>query len=297
MSVATAIGLTFLALIGQGRPRPAAIVLDLNGAVEVRPAEGPPRAATVEGFLYPGDRLAIPADGSATVALLAIGVQEVLKAGSEATVGPKGCSPPAAVERRKPPQRAVVPALRGLKPAPGDARPTVVGFRSGADDAPAIAPALHSVVATDRPEFAWPAVEQVERYRVKLLGKLSDREIWRVETAEPRLPFPDDKPALTRGNVYVWEVTNPDFRVVATGEFTVATESELARLADLAELAADGDRADRLAAALGYRRLGAIAEALAAYERLAEEAPDVPAYRDGLAELRRQAGRKSGAPE
>ena len=60
---------------------------------------------------------------------------------------------------------------------------------------------------------------------------------------------------------------------------------------ELKPLAAGDDRADVLAAALSYRRLGCYAEAIAAYERLARLAPEVAVYRERLAELYRQAGR------
>ena len=86
-------------------------------------------------------------------------------------------------------------------------------------------------------------------------------------------------------------MTDLDFRPVATGQFMVATESELKQMEELKPLAAGDDRADLLAAALSYRRLGCYAEAIAAFERLARLAPDEAVYREELAELYRQAGR------
>jgi tetratricopeptide (TPR) repeat protein len=103
--------------------------------------------------------------------------------------------------------------------------------------------------------------------------------------------YPAGKEALSRGYLYRWEVTDPDSRPVVTGEFLVATESELKQMEELKPLAAGEDRADLLAAALSYRRLGCYAEAIAAFERLAKLAPDAGVYRDELAELYRQAGR------
>jgi predicted Zn-dependent protease len=89
-------------------------------------------------------------------------------------------------------------------------------------------------------------------------------------------------------------VTDQDYRQVAEGEFTLATESERRQLDELKALAASGDRADRLSAALAYRRLAAFAEAIAAYEGLAREVPDEPAFRQALADLYRIAGRPKG---
>jgi hypothetical protein len=103
--------------------------------------------------------------------------------------------------------------------------------------------------------------------------------------------YPAGKEALSRGYLYRWVVTDPDSRPVVTGEFLVATESELKQMEELRPLAAGDDRADLLAPALSYRRMGCYAEAIAAFERLAKLAPEVAVYREELAELYRQAGR------
>jgi tetratricopeptide (TPR) repeat protein len=111
----------------------------------------------------------------------------------------------------------------------------------------------------------------------------------------PKLDYPAGREPLKRGYLYRWEVTDQDSRPVTSGQFLVATESELKQLEELRQLAASGDRADLLAAALSYRRLGCYAEAIAAFERLAKLAPDLGVYREELAELYRQAGRPGDA--
>ena len=79
------------------RPRPAAMLLDLTGKVEIRPVDGPPKVAEPGDLLYPGERLSVPTDGSATLSILGAGARETIKPGTEATVGPKGCTPPGSV--------------------------------------------------------------------------------------------------------------------------------------------------------------------------------------------------------
>jgi hypothetical protein len=270
--------------------KPSAILLDARGRVEVTPSGGVPQPAAVGDLLYPGERLKVPADGAATVAILGLGVQEQLTPGTEATVEAKGCTPPEAVARRKEPPKAVANTMKGLRPVVSNGRKLGVGLRSGAEDPPAIAPIFGATVASDRPALAWPPAKDATSYRVRLLAS-SGRELWKLETKENQTAFPVAKEPLRRGYVFRWEVVDQDFRPVALGEFSVATESELKQLDELKPLASADDRADLLSAALSYRRLGAFAEAIAAYARLLNESPNEPAYREPLAELFRQAGR------
>jgi hypothetical protein len=273
------------------RVRPAAMVLDLKGGVEIRPADGPPKAAALGDLLYPGESLAVPADGAATVAILGAGLQQALKPGSAATIGPKGCSPPEAVAATKAQKPAVARTMRNVRPATPEGRTAGVVSRHGAEAEPlAILPIDDSTVAADRPGLSWPAARGATSYRVKLRSG-AGRELWKLETKGPHADFPADKPPLERGHVFRWEVTDQDFRPVAAGEFTVATDSERQQLEELKALTDSPDRADRLAVALAYRRLGAYAEAITAFERLAQESPAEPILGRALDELRRQAGR------
>jgi len=274
--------------------RPAAMMLDLKGKVEIRPVEGKTKAAEIGDLLYPSERLAVPAGGSATVSILGAGARETIKPGTEAQVGPKGCTPPEVVASRKEQPKPVAATMKNLRPAPGDGRKAGVGFRSGPDQPPAITPIFAATVFADRPKLSWPTAPHATSYRVRLVSG-GGREQWRAESKEPHLAYPADKPALQPGLVYRWEVTDQDFRKVAEGEFTAATASERSQLADLQVLSTAPDRADRLAAALSYHRLDAYAEAIAAYEALARESPAEPAYRRSLADLYRLAGRSEDA--
>jgi hypothetical protein len=284
-------------LVSQPRTRPAALVLDLTGTGQIRPAEGSPKRAEVGDLLYPGERLAVPADGSATLAILGVGAQERIKSGSEATVGSQGCTPPQSVAQRKEQRKAVADALKGLRPAPDDVRKAGLGFRGSEDlpeEPPIVKPLYGEVVASDRPTLAWKPAEGAPGYRVKLLSS-AGRELWRAETKEPRLAYPEGKEALQGGYVYRWEVSDAEGRPVATSTFSVATESQRKRLAELPAPEAGEDRAELLAAALAYTKLGAHAEALATYERLARLVPKEPAYQEALAGLYRRAGRPEEA--
>jgi hypothetical protein len=286
-----------LILVAQAGPKPAAMVLDRTGLVEILPVEGPPQRAEIGDLLYPGERLVVPTDGSATLAILGIGVQERIQPGSRATVGTQGCTPPGAIALRQEQRPAVAGSLKGLRPAPDNPRKAGLGFRGGEDvpeAPPAVAPIYGATVASDRPVLAWAGIAGALGYRVRLLSS-AGRELWRVEAKEPRLAYPEGQGALQRGYVYRWEVTDTEGHPVAASTFTVATESQRKRLAELPSPEAGEDRAELLAAALTYTRLGAYAEALATYERLAQLVPEEPSYQEALAGLYRRAGRSEEA--
>ena len=184
--------------------------------------------------------------------------------------------------------------MKDVKPLPENSRMAGKTFRDIPENPPAITPIFGATVTSDRPALAWPTGKEAKSYRVKLLSG-AGRELWRVETKEPHVVFPEGQEALQRGYIYRWKVTDAEFRPVASGEFGVATQSELKQMEDLRSLAAGGDRADQLAAVLAYQRLGAYTEALALLERLAKEAPEESLYRRELAELYRLAGRPEAA--
>jgi hypothetical protein len=279
-----------LLLVTDPPPKPAAMVLDLKGRVELKPVRGEVRPAKVCDLLYPGERLVIPVDGAATVAILVVGAQERLAGGSEATVGPRGCTPASAVAERREQRPTVARTMKSVRAVSGDGRKAVAPLRSGNDEPPAITPIQGATVSADRPGLAWPSAKGAKGYRVKLISG-AGRELWRAESTAPKLTYPAYKEPLSLGYVYRWEVTDLDSHPVATGRFMVATESERKQMEELKSLAAGDDRADLLAAALSYRRLGCCAEATAAFERLVRLAPDEAVYREELAELYRQAGR------
>jgi formylglycine-generating enzyme required for sulfatase activity len=86
------------ARIGLGTP--AAMLLEVRGAVELRPRKGAAKQAARNVLLFAGDRLSLAADAHVRVVVLSDLHQEWLAQGREATVGRQGCVPAEAVGRR-----------------------------------------------------------------------------------------------------------------------------------------------------------------------------------------------------
>ena len=287
--------------------KPAAMLVDARGVVEVRSA-GDARRVRIGDLLFPGDRLAVPRDGAATLAFLDIGVREEIRAGAEATIGEKGCTPPGGVARREPQAAPVAKAMKDVRPISTDGRKAGTSLRAGTGAAPAIMPISGALIATDRPELAWPPREAASSYCIRLFSP-GGRELWRADTTGTRLPYPEGRRPLEPDNEYRWDVVARIDRRVAEGEstevyaevvrgkFTVATRSERAAIEELKAIAAGRDRADRLGAAIGLARMDAVAEAIAAYESLVAQAPEEPYYRQELAGLRGRAGHAEVAPK
>jgi hypothetical protein len=268
-------------------PRPVAMVLAVKGAVQATPPNEKPRTLAVADLLYADDSIAVPADGSATIAVLGAGLRQTLKGGATVKLGPKGCKTSPMVESRELP-RAVASTMKGVRPAPGDARRAGVAARGVEPQrSPPLAPIYGATVDSLRPELAWRAQEGIKSYRVTLTSAAGE-VLWRAETSQPKLPPSKDRPALARGGVYDWKVTDPDGRELTSGHFAVADEDEAKTFAELKPLASSKDPADLLAVALAYEGLGGFAEALACYEALDKLTPGVPAYRDALARLRKR---------
>jgi formylglycine-generating enzyme required for sulfatase activity len=83
-----------------GLGAPAALLLEVGGAVELRPRKGAARQAARNVLLFPGDRLRLGADGHVRLVVLSDLHQEWLARGRQATVGRKGGVPAEAVGRR-----------------------------------------------------------------------------------------------------------------------------------------------------------------------------------------------------
>jgi hypothetical protein len=289
---------TLLTLMLAPEP-PVALILSTRGEILIRkPTESTPRKAAPRDFLWRGDRLTIPADGQAVLVFPEPGVREEVKGGAEITTDAKGVRPATAVVSRVSLPPSVVDGLRDLRPPPDGSRAGVVVFRSAgrARAAPAVAPIVGSLVASDRPEFAWTKADRVSSYWVRLSVDGSDRELWRVEATTNRLPFPKDQPALKRGRSYVWTVTDPDRRQIVAGRFNVADDDEVRLLDEAVALAKKSDDASNvLAAQLVLEALGAIDRAIPVGERLSRLAPKEPSHLDSLADLYTRAGRPEEA--
>jgi hypothetical protein len=122
----------------------------------------------------------------------------MIKPGTEATVGPNGCSPPGTVAASEEQPRAVSATMKNLRPAPGDGRKAGVGFRDGPDHPQAITSIFGATITSDRPALAWPPAEKAVTYRVKHLSG-ARRELWKAEVKEPFVAFPAGKEPLQPG--------------------------------------------------------------------------------------------------
>jgi formylglycine-generating enzyme required for sulfatase activity len=85
------------ARIGLGTP--AAMLLEVGGAVELRSRKGAVTQAARNVLLFPGDRLGLAADAQVRLVVLSDLHQEWLAQGSEAMIGRQGCVPGEAVRR------------------------------------------------------------------------------------------------------------------------------------------------------------------------------------------------------
>jgi hypothetical protein len=297
---------------GPSKDQPAMMVLEVQGPVEVTPVTGRPRRAAVGELLSPGERLAVPAGGAATVAVLGSGVKEEIKPGSEATVGSQGCTPPEAVLKRTVPRVTVARALKGLSLAPLGGRFAGVVFRGAEDQTaaapPAVTPIFGAAVLDGRPTLSWTPIPGATEYRVRLFrvgGLLDDpgREhtLWMATTREPRLPYPEQETPLPAGVPVSWSVTAQTdagaVPAVPRSKFAVLTTREAADLVGVKPLAEGRDPADLLLAALTYHAFGVYDEALPLFERLARLEPNDVYLQATRAEYYTRAGRLREARE
>jgi hypothetical protein len=297
MFIGAVIAIVSTGLLPDPEPKPAAMVLAVRGAVEVRPVRGAPHPAAPKDLLYAADRLKVPAEGEVTLIYLGEGSRERVKPGAEVMIGAAGGAPAGSVERLKPVPPAVSDALRVVRPVAGGGRIAAASFRSdagGAERRPGLTPIDGASVLTDRPALAWPPppppAPGVEAYRVALRIGGSNRLLWSATTPEPRLAYPDDQRPLRRGRSYSWTVSDPKGATIAEGHFSVVTEEEFQSLAEVGTMARSTDPGDLLLAAMAFEAHGVCDAALAAYERLIAQSPDEPTFRAARDELRARAG-------
>jgi hypothetical protein len=285
-------------------PAEAALVLAVEGKVTARPAAGgEPRRLAAGEALHVGDKLAAPADGAATLALLGSGRRVRFKKGQSATVVIEGLSPADAFEDLGPVRPAFRATLRNAaKKARGDRFAAVVPRgeppHEGTEAPPPIAPIRGSYVASDRPTLSWKPDPGAKSYRVQLFDAI-EKPLWSATTEGSHLDYPADRPALARSRKHAWKVfavsAGGEERPLWSGHFTVATAAGAKRQGELAEQARGDDPAEALPAALALEDYGAHDDVLRAYEHLARLAPREPAYPAALARSYQRAGRPEDA--
>jgi tetratricopeptide (TPR) repeat protein len=126
--------------------------------------------------------------------------------------------------------------------------------------------------------------------------------LWKKETKETRLAYPEKEKALEYSQKYVWSVTarlpgDEEKRVVEQSNFKRLLKGEPEALAPVGKLAASKEPADLLLAATAYEAYGVHDEALKLFEKLAELQPRVANYQLALARYYRHAGREDLAKE
>ncbi len=132
-------------------PGPVAMVLTTKGNVTLQRGKHPPRRFGAMTLLQPDDHLGTPADGEATFIFLADGQRERLKPKAQVTVGPKGCTPPDAIERLK--TAKLPPAnLESLRDLANSSRGAVGVLRGDPPPKPqVVTPLFGATIQTDRP--------------------------------------------------------------------------------------------------------------------------------------------------
>jgi hypothetical protein len=187
-------------LAAGGRPHqetPAAVLVKLNGSVQVQIGDAGPQAATVGTRLSVGDRI-IPGSGAQAIVVFSSGATQTLTETTTietATGGGQGdmfsrtvqvLSQAASSDARTQPNRQGM-----IRPVPG--APEIIGPRNSLP------------VRSARPTFSWHPAEGHSEYIVQIRQEGSQPVRYEVG-ATTEWTLPGDAPALTAGGSYWWTV-------------------------------------------------------------------------------------------
>jgi tetratricopeptide (TPR) repeat protein len=281
-------------------PQPfVAMVLRVEGHVELRPVKGDPRPAEAMDLLHSGDLLTTQTDGSAIVVFCSDGRRERVRPRCQATIGVPGCAPSTAVEplpASAKEQETVREALKGLSAA---SRGAVAVLRDPPGNAgAAVHPFNGTRVLTNRPDFSWHPDKAARSYRLEVSEGSSGRLIWKETTTSASEKYPASSNPLRHGRAYVWRVIAIEESVDqpwAAGEFFVLSAIEAATLERLRPLTRSDDPADLSLAAAVFESKGVLDEAVRLYERLVSLEPEKKSFRTALARLYTRLGREEDA--
>lgn len=263
------------------QPASVAMVLRVKGEVTLARAGEKPAHVWSMDLVRPGDKLTVPKGAQVRLIVLDDGHTETLAGGKTATMTKTGCTPAEAVVRKEA-TKLGKEALENLRDDVGSGRLGGVLCRGPklGEKLPVLSPLPTATVLTARPTLTWPKVEDATSYVVVLStgnDLKAQRRLFRLETKEPRLPFPPKRPAL-QPVLHRWSVVvklkGGDEKEIVTreqGEFTVATEEQIKQLDAVKPLAASDDPTDKLLAASAYESLGVLDEAFRLYRQLAEK--------------------------
>lgn len=288
-----------LLLAAEPEPPSVGMVLKVQGEVTVQRGDKKPERLWIGDLLRSGERLNLPEGADLVLLVIKDGHKETLKPGTTATVQEEGCTPAEAVaakEVSRLPNRALDTLRTSIRS--GRAAGVIVRSPDG-KDLPRLSPLPGSNLLTDRPAFSWPPAEQASSYVVELNTGPDERSLtrlWRVETTDPHLPFPKDKPAL-QAVLHRWRVTarlkNGDDKEIvrpAFASFAIATEREKKLLAAVEPLTRSNDPIDWLLAAEIYEARAVFEEARNLYLKLAEKLPNDARIQETLARYYRNGG-------
>ena len=206
-----------------GRPfqeGPAAVVISVQGAVQVRLAGADPAAAAVGNRLAGGDQV-IPGGGEAVIVHASGRTQRVTEtltieaaAGQQTSTGTKilrVLASAAMTDARGNPNRQGM-----IRPIPGE--PVLISPRNGL------------TVQKARPTFTWHSVDGATGYTIQVRRLDGGRE--RFEVSDTVWTVPSDAPALQRGSTYAWTVAPANGRPTREQRFVVQGDDEYGQIAE-----------------------------------------------------------------
>ena len=185
-------------------PEPLAVIAAVKGKVQVQRGTAPAQVAAFGVALERGDKVIVPAGGSATVFFNDGNVIE-LSEKSSITVGGKVAAKPKVGPGSDLPSEVYANVSRFA--TGGSAQTGLVAMATvrGTDTtAPILLAPRNTQILTSRPVFTWRAVESATRYRVTVTG--NDGELWNREVESLSLDYPADADSLAPGGEFLWEV-------------------------------------------------------------------------------------------
>ncbi len=222
----TVVAALALAPAARAADEPLALLVKLTGRVQVTPVSATkPQPAQFGRPLMRGERLHVPAGGSATVFF---NDGNVIELGEKSTIVISGRAAPRGTSGSAMPAEVFKTVAKNL--VAGSRETGLVALaplRGGAEAAPLLESPRRTQVLADRPAFAWRAVDGATRYR---LAVSDDRgELWRREVTGTTLDYPADAEPLVRGAEVLWEVealSDTDALRKEESSFTVASADE-----------------------------------------------------------------------
>ena len=282
-----------------------ALVTDLDGDVSIVRAGGGGSVAARWGTqLFEGDEVKTKAGAEASI-LFANNNLVTLGPNSSITIqaGPAPSQPAAQTMRTiDGPLLADVSGLTMHRTGQGDISALGV-LRSGQtfNGVEPLAP-RNTKVNTARPVLRWNASTSMEGFEVRIYDE--DGLVWKGETGERQLMYPEDAPALLPDKEYLWQVEGEELLESVESPMVpfsiLSLEAQAAIAAGEASLQAQfGDEPDgsNLRFMLGsfYVQNGLLASAISSFERIAERHPDSAVPYEILGKLYTDVGLKDDA--